>query len=109
VQLTGMIKYVMVAANCHKANLGPEISNCVLDHSLKPSGFFSNLWVIYKVYTCNWKVCSAWSLEGWDVWTAVFKGLFAVIMNPLFSNAQDFYSSCSLPTLIIDLFLYLLW
>lgn len=44
-----MIKYVMVAAYCHKAKLGPEISNYMLDHSLKPSGIFYHLWGIYGV------------------------------------------------------------
>lgn len=38
----------MVAAYCHKAKLGPEISNCMLDHSLEPSGIFCNLWGIYR-------------------------------------------------------------
>lgn len=49
----GMIKYVTVAAYCHNAKLGPEISNYMLNHSLKPSGIFYNLWHIYGLYTYN--------------------------------------------------------
>lgn len=40
VQFVGMMNYVMVAVYCRKAEWGPEISSCLLDHSLKLQGSF---------------------------------------------------------------------